>query len=421
MLNYTLMLRWRAIMERITREYIPGDCIPGYRELWADRDRRFRDSQDAYDRIVNRLQQRDAFKALKAGDESEFLFLARQTHWRGGRNGIYWVDHPLLKGKRISECDYCSSYRILDTESGACAACERELTLTEDGIRMRRRDAFAHPDGRLYSYRFSYVGGYHSSAMRRDKVVYHYPNPKSPLAKDTLHLGFEYEYNAENREDDAKALADMPWCVCEEDGSLEADRGMEIVTGYSTLDTVKGWVDAMMKAVHVAHLVDAGLHVNISGMRSRARAKFIHFFSAPNTEALLRIVAGRYNTEYARVSNYRMYSLGHLWRDYVDGTYDEGSKYRHVKEHRGYLEVRVFSSFDKADRILAALELVWAVAKFCEQPGVKMDQHTFVNWCANTPWVRKHVPNLENRLSQSTLQFPVKKGKEKQCLQMALA
>lgn len=422
MLTLPGILKYAEILGR--RGYFAISMVPGYQE--HRNNGAYRQSRTAEEVLARRAaatQMREALRVLASGDRAAFLDLADNMNVRyiSMPNWRAWQRSLAPKGVSVGRCASCGAAPVFLSAAEHCDDCEASMITTEDGFRRLPEHAYRHPNGKLYSYAFRYVAEYHSHPDRDIKVRYHKPDSDDPLREDNLELGFEYEYNSEHREGDAKRLYDTTWCVCEEDGSLDSKAGMEVVTGYSTLGSVKRWADEVTKAVRVRDLNDAGLHVGISGLRENARAKFIHFFSSPKTEALIRIVAGRYNSEYARASDYRIWALGYLWRAYIDGEYEERSKYRHVRDRDDYLEVRVFRSFEEPERIKAALEFVWAVAKFCAQPGVKLDQHTFVAWIAATPWVRKHVPELENRLAGSTLAIPVKKRKEKACLQMSLA
>lgn len=327
----------------------------------------------------------------------------------------------------LINCSHCGRLEVVYTNAiasysaGICRTCAPLYTRTQDGAVVLTANCYS-ADGVLWSSEAAYdeayssqdpdyddddddddpdIAGYHSHPDRSSKMRYHEPNSDDPWAKDVIHIGFEWEYNSMSRDvraKDARALDDTTYCFGEEDGSLSSARGLEVVTGWSTLGTVCAWAKDIRDRIHIRDIDDAGLHVNVSGLTNLQMAKYITFLS--RNANLTTKVGGRANTGYARVQSGKLSEW--LMKTRRDGYRELGStapptnKYSfcNIRDSRAVAEVRIFNSSKSADEIVQRIQYAWAVAQFVRQPGMNLGEKHFKAFLAENPWVVKGCRDL---------------------------
>lgn len=331
----------------------------------------------------------------------------------------------------LINCSHCGRLEVcyIDANasfsSGICRTCAPAFTRTQDGQVMLTAACYRGDDGSFWSSEEVYdeqqgrsywdddeayaddddsdnsVAEYHCHPDRSSKMRYHEPNSDDPWAKDVIHIGFEWEYNSmssDTRADDARALDDTTYCFGEEDGSLSSARGLEVVTGWSTLGTVCAWAKDIRDRIHIRDIEDAGLHVNVSGLTNLQMAKYITFLS--RNASLTTKVGGRSSTGYARVQSGKLSEWLLKTRRYgyhkLGTTTPPTDKYSfcNIRDSRAVAEVRIFNSSKSADEIVQRIQYAWAVAQFVRQPGMNLGEKHFKAFLAENPWVVKGCRDL---------------------------
>ena len=279
-------------------------------------------------------------------------------------------------------------------ENYVCCSDERYRHI--DSVHYWERDEEYHTEPEDEDDESSTIPDYHAHPRRRYVVTEQpadHPDPTDPLL-----LGFEWEYLSQNRSGDAEDIDSLGFAIAERDGSLDSDTGIEIVTGYSQIKTVCAWATRLREVINMHGIRDAGLHINVSGLNQRDYAKFITFFNA--NQALVRAVAGRWSTYFARADSPSLaYWLGRFeGRCSFYGVNPE--RYSHVHMHDDYAEVRVFNSTTRAETVRARLQFTWSVAHFCMQPGLKLGTPAFLHWFHANIWLHRTCQDLMREYEQ---------------------
>ena len=321
----------------------------------------------------------------------------------------------------LIRCSHCGEpeapYRnALDSfREGVCQRCSPLYTRTMDGLHMLRERCWTDSYGDLWSSADAseyqdddddysddvHIAEYHCHPSRSSKMKFHTPDHDDPWAKDAIYIGFEWEYNSisgSRRRADSDGLDRTDFCFGETDGSLSGSRGLEVVTGWSTLGTVCRWARDIGTLIRVGDIEDAGLHVNVSGLTNLQMAKYITFLS--RNANLTTKVGGRANTGYARVqsgklSEWLMKTRRHGYRE-LGSTAPPTDKYSfcNIRDSRAVAEVRIFNSSKSADEIVQRIQYAWAVAQFVRQPGMNLGEKHFKAFLAENPWVVKGCRDL---------------------------
>ena len=335
----------------------------------------------------------------------------RNASWQDAVNGA--LPRPSLLRPHIPEGSplyFCAGCDHLDfpvdsqhtVDGDLCSPCAENYVCCNDG-------RYRHVD---HVYYWDSDEGYHTAPEegeepsgipdyhahpRRSYVITEQP-ADHPDPTDPLLLGFEWEYLSQTRSGDAEDIDSLGFAIAEKDGSLESDTGIEIVTGYSQINTVCCWATQLREVINIHGVRDAGLHINVSGLNPRDYAKLITFFNA--NQALVRAVAGRWGTYYARADSP---SLAY-WLSRFDGRSSfygvNPERYSHVHMHNDYAEVRVFNSTTRAETVRARLQFTWSVAHFCMQPGLKLDTPAFLRWFHANIWLHKTCKDLMREYEQ---------------------
>lgn len=261
----------------------------------------------------------------------------------------------------------------------------------------------------------SRLADYHDHPRRGDAVCRQPSDPDDPeaKAKNPIRLGFEWEVEC----DDPLAAAnkmdsqDLPM-VGEADGSISDDYGVEVVSGWSTLHTVLGWIDKAHGIVDPTGTNNCGLHVNVSGLTPTERVRLHDFYNETATANLIRAVAGRYNVDYAfRRTPYNKSKEATKEAAYMkrrgEGRTD---KYSHVNTYRyDYCEIRVFASSTNLGMLRARLQFAWATCEFVRSVNsyTPLTTEAFILWFNTALGVAKACPDLR-RLLQTFGAAPVK-------------
>jgi len=246
------------------------------------------------------------------------------------------------------------------------------------------------------------LADYHSHSRRRTVVRAIPSDPQDVHAKQKapIKLGFEWEVESDDKLRLSAWLDSNEYpALAERDGSIGDRYGVEVISGWSTLQTVCRWMTEIHANASPIGTSNCGLHVNISGLTPAQAVRYREFIDHSANKALVRHIAGRYDVDYAYRGSTPLAdpkeklkatrTLKHR------GEYDE--KYRHVNlARRGYIEVRVFASSTKLDTLLARLEFAWAAAEFVRSANIYTDlsAENFVQWFNSEPAVYKLCKNF---------------------------
>lgn len=326
---------------------------------------------------------------------------------------------------RLIRCSHCGEpeapYRnALDSfREGVCLRCSPLYARTMDGVFMLRERCWTDSYGDLWSSSDASeyqdddddysdderIAEYHGHPSRSSKMKLHTPDDDDPWAKDVVHIGFEWEYNSlsgSRRRADSDGLDRTDFCFGETDGSLSDSRGLEVVTGWSTLGTVCRWARDIGTLIRVGDIEGAGLHVNISGLTNLQIAKLITFLN--HNYALTARIGGRRNVGYARqqpdvlsdwLKNTRRFGNQALGTacpstDKYTVCNVRGGGY----SQPGVAEIRIFNSSNKADDIVNRIQYAWLAAQFCRQPGLDLSERNFKKFLSENPWAVRGARDL---------------------------
>lgn len=376
------------------------------------------------------------------GDWEDFL-------WFVERNDSLLHYHEILnhftKGEIIiPDCGHAevSNETVADSQGNYyCRSCQQELVETVEGDLLHQDDAYYWGDewhsipedeafdeeegGLLESW------GTSCSCLAHDRSF-----TSSPYGDFTL--GFELELEAEygRRGEILQDLEDnlnqsMRYVMFKEDGSLGERTGFEIVSAARRLkDHQKFLSEFYPYSTFYAKAKDhCGLHVHIDSRAFTALTlgKFLLFFNDPNNADFLKFVAGRHplfddsargyaamhtpiNDEdgeplplnpatikhRAGCSRYKMINLANLSEKEQDRLLAHAE--RDCKGNYSTVEVRLFASTSKKEKLLMRLEFVHAVVVFCREAGfAQLTAKGFTDWI-NQPRNFKIYPHLMKKL-----------------------
>ena len=223
----------------------------------------------------------------------------------------------------------------------------------------------------------------------------------------------------------------MRYVMFKEDGSLGERTGFEIVSAARRLkDHQKFLSEFYPYSAFYAKVEDhCGLHVHIDSRAFTALTlgKFLLFFNDPDNADFLKFIAGRHplfnssacgyaamhtpiNDEdgeplplnpatikhHAGYSRYKMINLTNLSEKEQDRLLAHAE--RDCKGNYSTVEVRLFASTSKKEKLLMRLEFVHAVVVFCREAGfAQLTAKGFTDWI-NQPRNFKIYPNLMKKL-----------------------
>lgn len=288
------------------------------------------------------------------------------------------------QGCRI--CDSCISDYY-----GNCDACNELVHHESDDhwSNCEREDLI-----RDYSYRPMPDFNHLPSEFDNAQIVGHELNGVTRRYRKIIYMGFELEVECQNDRNNYRKGAKMltenigKYVYLKHDGSL--NYGFEIVSHPMTLDFAMAnfdW-DSIANLENYGfegwHTDTAGLHVHVSrdGFTGEShQARFVHFFH--RNERFLTWLAGRTSSRWASFSGEQMRDLRNKLRRYSDS-----DRYMAVNlNNSGTLEVRIFQSSMKPERLQMVLQLVDAVVNYTEKLSTKemvsgdaFKAESFIQW-----------------------------------------
>lgn len=247
-----------------------------------------------------------------------------------------------------------------DQEQPLCPTCFRRVEATRDPV--------------VYG-----VGSYHDEQRRRTTRLIDSP---WTTAHGGRRFGVELEVERiPSATRSAAALADAllvaahavdPWrqqghrlMWAERDGSLVD--GVELITAPAGLDVQRDLWRAVLDRDEVKQLrshdtTTCGLHVHVTRPGAWLTAKAAQWLALPTTEELVRLVARRYNVNYARMEHRPLRrSTVHGWNRYEALNTSNAAT----------VEFRVFRGTLKPDTVLACVEFAHAVLAFLEDVSAR--------------------------------------------------
>ena len=320
-----------------------------------------------------------------------------------------YLGHLIAEHFRV--CDDCGSLNLPDdcVSAGNRAICE---SCQENYYMCEHCDALTHSDDVTYIndasicescrdryfYYWESDDEWHSEpeddgALIRDyDVTLTGPIGKLPLDRRSSHvLGAELELEIDDPEAFAEALDcqhDSSICHCKRDGSLDSAHGIEVVTGYGTLNAVLPVIESVAA---LAKTCDGrshdgngcGLHIGLdrSQFSANLQAKIIVFWNCRANYAFLRQFTRRdyRSNDYCRAKAEKA-TKGFL----ANPELASGDKYEIVNtRHRSHLEFRAFRGSLRPLTLRACLSLVSLVASFCDQANPEPNDLTsaaFAKW-----------------------------------------
>jgi len=291
-------------------------------------------------------------------------------------------------GARV--CEDCRDNRYT-----YCDNCDEYIN---DGYGDHQDSCFESGQIHSYDYRPVPIFLHKQEDYDNASICQHVSNGVVRKYRQIAYMGFELEVEYKNQGllgfGDGVASADIENVTyLKSDGSL--NHGFEMVTHPMTL----AWAMEHFPWERIEHLNDgsfsgwdadtAGLHIHVSrdGFFSYGhQARFIHLIT--RNQHLFESLAGRSSARWARfdTSNLRNISrkLRHL---------DSSERYLAVNiQNRNTLEVRIFQSSLKTERIKMCLQLVDASVKYTENlacddiiAGKAFDSKSFIAWVATRP------------------------------------
>lgn len=243
-------------------------------------------------------------------------------------------------------------------------------------------DHWSHDDcgteGLVHDYSYKPVPVFHHTQDEWDnaKIIFEDANSVMRRYKQIAYLGFELEVECSGDRNDFRngvnMLKDMEdiWYL-KSDSSL--NYGFELVSHPMTLTWAMDNLDFNLLAnlkshkFNAWHTDTAGLHVHVSrdGFESEShQARFVHFIM--RNEQFLSWLAGRSSSRWASFNREHTHNLKHKLRN-------RGASDRYFAvnlQNSGTLEIRIFRSSYKPERIQMALQLVDAIVKYTQKLSV---------------------------------------------------
>jgi hypothetical protein len=249
-----------------------------------------------------------------------------------------------------------------------------------------------------------HIGEYHSSVDCLGHISSKYDNRK-PRVLLGLELEMEIKDSYSRDERAGELLENIGFCkdaegyrqtyaLCEEDGSL--DNGFEMVTGYTGLDVHAEQLKYFERGLRgaISHDSDnCGLHVHIckADMTTLHGAKMILFINDQANHKLVKAIARRDSSEYAKIKNKK--EAKEWMRDAVSSDC-KSVQLRSLNRDRyealnfknpNTIEFRLFKGSLVYSTIMSCLEFTYATWFFCRDASTKnlTTDHFLKFICAN--------------------------------------
>jgi len=335
----------------------------------------------------------DIFTQQYWQDSSTFIKIYR-------KNGSFFLGSEEYISDDI--CFYCKYKRKwYYKEDYTCIVCEGDMLCLEANIKR----VFLWSDG---TYRYNKQGDDVPTAPERCSVSGYHCASRPSWWRHAVGIGMELEINCSDRDKLASMLsADI---LTERDGSLSDRTGVELIGGpYTCEDYQKGktpWNETLNHIKKIGgegHNAGTGYGIHLSISRSLFTtlhaAKFIVFFNQQST--LVKLVAQRgtiYSGHYGtrlNVTNTVVEKLDLNGYDHVQQRCNKKTKivqtgkYEPVFADNKRLEVRVFRSNLRWERILKNVEFVQAVFDFTRDCGISVIADTYKGTPAFLEWLQR--------------------------------
>lgn len=238
-----------------------------------------------------------------------------------------------------------------------------------------------------------------------DEIPEYHSHTRTHYDGKEMRFGIELELKAhEGEATTLRQVAEDAGFIAERDGSLDDERGVEIVGPPLTFaENTRRWCDLLDKLRGHAVGWDAGtgygMHVSINrnALSTYHQGKILVFIHG--NKGLCEEIAGRKEVHWAAYHEKRL----------AEAKRTSGDKYE-AAALRGCdrIEVRIFRSTLKPEGFLRNLEFCASVVEFTRDAGIReLDDITFRAWLGE-PRIRKAYPNLWAHL------FPGKAAQLKQ-------
>jgi hypothetical protein len=276
-----------------------------------------------------------------------------------------------------------------------------------------------------------HIGEYHSSSDSLGHIPSKYDERK-PRVLLGLELEMEIKQGSYSKDERAGELLEnvgeyegQTYALCEEDGSL--DHGFEMVTGYTGLDVHAQQLEFFKRGLRgaISHDSDnCGLHVHIckSNMSTLHGAKMILFINDQANHKLIKAIARRDSSEYAKIKNkaeskewlknaVKYSAIKDRQLCQLNSDRYEALNFKNIKT----IEFRLFKGSLVYETIMSCLEFTYATWFFTKDASTKsLTIDGFLKFiCANenrgdTRFLRAYLKNKGFDLPEksSVLQFP---------------
>lgn len=372
------------------------------------------------------------FKALDDVDGALRYINSSQTEWRS-----YFDSAEIFESIFGAEFFTCNDCDVLElNNNGAtcyddyrvCESClnddyrwsdNQDTYITHDDWHDENDDEYDEDQENHGS-----IGAYHSSKNHLGKIPSSFDKHKKPI-----YLGLELEMEIKddyNRHEKAEQLIDAIgiaqidgtnylYALCEGDGSL--NRGFEMVTGYTGLDTHAKQLEFFKTPFRGAKSHDTntcGLHVHIckSDMSLLHCAKMVLFINESANQKLIRAIARRDGASYSKILNKK---ASYQWLKANKGASKDrriqalnGDRYEALNfQNEKTIEFRIFKGTLKYESIMASLEFAYMTWWFCKDTSTNdLTIDNFLKFISE-PENKKHSRYLRTYLKDKGFSLPI--------------
>ena len=302
---------------------------------------------------------------------------------------------------------YYDQYVCSDSSREALDRHGREVTIDEDDDNFSwddDLDTYVHCE---YNPRPDVFGGYHDSKRHQHPI-------SNTWSSQNNNIYFGIELEVEYRGETYRKVEDLHHvlnagqdvgykCFFESDGSL--NNGFEIITQPMGMDdhrTFWQWLNSRdnISGLKSHNTSTCGLHIHISRgpLVELQINKMITFVNHPDNSQLILAIARRYDTGYARIKNKS-----------VDTAQHNADRYEAINictSGNKTLEFRLFKGTLKYESVLASLQFVNALAKFCNSESFDLTTPLFLEFIQKTSDTDVLVPYIKDRLSKQGVIMP---------------
>ena len=205
-----------------------------------------------------------------------------------------------------------------------------------------------------------------------------------------------------------------PFFKFERDGSLS--NGWEIITQPAGLDVHRAWWQWLKMddfrpsclSSETASTCGLHIHVNKSSLTPLTMTKIAGFINSPNNASLIKTVARRYNQSFAKIKNKGpgktpsgktvLASPFEIYKHHSHGKSVAESKSSNdrydafnLTNHKS-VECRLFQGTLSYPRIIAALEFVYSICRYCHDSsgyGFDLTQESFMKFINSQPMLKE--------------------------------